>query len=156
MDYGYGSYDALSPLFSFGCVCFVFLAGLAVAIFILYQVFRCYEAIPVEHRLLEPWQVWLQLIPLFGLVWQFFVYPRLGRSFRSYFRSRGTEIGDGLEQLGIWASVVSCCVIIPCVGWLFGLAHLVLLIIFLVKALDLRRRVLEDVLVGPHAPPVRF
>ena len=41
---------------------------------------------------MEPAMVFLLLIPCFGLVWNFFLYPRLSRSFQKYFQSVGDTV----------------------------------------------------------------
>ena len=72
-----------------------FLIGMAIYAALLYLVFICFKRIPIEHRQMEPWQVWLLLIPLFNLVWNFFVYPKLAKSFQSYFAAQGrADVGD--------------------------------------------------------------
>ena len=124
-------------------VAFIALAiGLAIAIVLLYLVYSCFVRIPARHRQMEPWQVWLLLIPLFNLVWNFFVYPRLAKSYRSYFTEQGrTDVGDCGEQIGLWFAICSVLCVIPCVNYLAGPAALILLIIFLVKALTFKGQI---------------
>ncbi len=92
-------------------------------------------AVPLEDRQrLAPGQVCLLVIPLFNLVWNFFVFPRIADSFRNHFERTGQPLpGDYGRGLGIAFSVLLPCVIIPCLGPLCGLAALVLLILLLVK-----------------------
>lgn len=127
-----------------------FLIGLAIAVVLLYLIFSCFQRIPPQHRQMEPWQVWLLLIPLFNLVWNFFVYPKLARSYQSYFTEQGrTDLGDCGEQLGLWYAICAAAAtvvgIIPCLGMILGpvagIAALVLWIIFLVKALTLKGQI---------------
>ena len=126
---------------------------LAITIVICYLVYSCFQRIPGQHRQMEPWQVWLCLIPYFGLVWNFFVYPKLAKSYQSYFAEQGrTDVGDCGEKIGLWfaisAAVAGVAGIIPCIGIIAVLialpAALVLLIIFLVKALGLKRQIPEQ------------
>ena len=123
--------------------------GIALAVMILINVFVCwllqraYASIPAEHRQMEPAMVWLLLIPCFNLIWNFMVFPKLGRSFRAYFESKGdTSHGDSGEKMGLWYAICTVCSIIPCVGYVAGPASLVLLIICLIKFSDLRNRVI--------------
>jgi hypothetical protein len=52
-----------------------------------------------ENRRIAPGLVWLQLVPLFGQVWQFFVISKISRSIRSELESpRGDSI-LGLEDV---------------------------------------------------------
>jgi len=123
----------------------VLLIVLVVYIVVCYLVFSCFQRIPSQHRQMEPWQAWLLLIPLFNIVWNFFVFPGLARSYQSYFAERGrTDVGDCGEKIGLWFAI--CCVAsyIPCLNYVAGPASLVLLIIFLVKALNLKGQIPEQ------------
>jgi hypothetical protein len=84
---------------------------------------------------MEPGLVWLLLIPVFNLVWIFFVVLKIPESYQSLFYSRGrTDVGDAGRGLGlayaICAVVSMGCSIIPCIGGIPALATLVLLILF--------------------------
>ena len=95
------------------------LIGFAIGIAILYLVFSCYQ--------------------LFNLVWVFFVFPKLGKSYQSYFAEQGrTDLGDCGEKIGLWYAICAVLGCIPCVNYIAGPAALVLLIVFLVKALTLK------------------
>lgn len=129
------------------------LVGLAIHAVFLYLVYGCFQRIPPQHRQMEPWQVWLCLIPFFGLVWNFFVYPKLAKSYQSYFAEQGrTDVGDCGEKIGLWfsisAAVAGVVGIIPCIGiiavLIAGPAALVLWIIFIVKALGLKGQIPEQ------------
>jgi hypothetical protein len=98
--------------------------------------------LPEHCREMQPWQVWLMMIPCFDLVWTFFVSQRVSQSFRNYFAETGrTEFGDCGAQIGLWWSICLACSIIPCVNYIAGPAQLVLLIIFLVKIWGLKAEV---------------
>ena len=116
-----------------------FVVGLAISIVVLYLLYSCFERIPLPHRQMESWQVWLLLIPCFNLVWNFFVYPKLARSYQTYFAEQGrTEFGDCGEQIGLWFAICAVAACVPFVNYIAGPAALVLFIIFLVKALTLK------------------
>jgi hypothetical protein len=104
----------------------------------------CFRRIPAEHRRLEPGLVWLLLIPCFGWIWNFFVYPRLAQSYQSYFRSIGkNDFGDCGAGLG-WAyagCALGLLIPFPLVPFGMGLAALVLLVLFLVKATQLKNQI---------------
>ena len=128
-------------LFMVGVICLV---SLAIGIVILYLIFSCYQRIPERHRQMGPWQVWLTLIPLFGIVWIFFVFPKLGKSYQSYFAEQGrTDVGDCGEKVGLWYAICVALSCIPCVNYIAGPAALILLIIFLVKVLTLKGQIPE-------------
>lgn len=119
--------------------------GILINVFVCWLLSRAFESIPREHRRMEPGMVWLLLIPCFSLVWNFFVFPKLAQSFRAAFEARGQMAnGDCGERLAWWTA--GCCAagIIPCLGYAASLAYLVLLILFLVKANDLRDQMIPQ------------
>lgn len=118
--------------------------ALAINILICALVYGCFKRIPLEHRKMEPGLVWLLLVPLVPLVWNFFVFLRLPESFASYFRSVGrTDVGDCGRGLGLWYAICAVAAIVPCVNYAAGPAALVLLIIFLVKVMGLKKQIPE-------------
>lgn len=117
------------------------LAIMAVVCFLLYT---CFKRIPPQHRKMEPSLVWLLLIPLFNLVWNFFVFLRLPESYNSYFATVGQpNRADTLRTIGLVFAIVAACSIVPCINVLAGPAALVLLIIFLVQAWSLKNEIPE-------------
>ena len=97
--------------------------------------------------------IFLLLIPLFNLVWSFFVFQRIPASFKSYFDARGqTDVGDCGKGIGLWLAICMVSSMVPCVNYVAGPASLVLLIIFLIKAFELRGKVMADTGAPPAAP----
>jgi hypothetical protein len=94
-----------------------------------------------ENREMEPGLVWLNLIPIFNLGWQFFTIIKLTNSVRREYVSRGRpEPYDGFGfNLGIAYCICECCGIIPFFGILAGLAGLVLWIMYWVKIAGYKR-----------------
>ena len=120
------------------------LIGIAINCFICYLLDQCYRRIPPQFRKQEPGMVWLLLIPCFSIIWNFFVYPPLSRSFKAYFDSiNRTDVGDCQEGIGLAYSVCAAVSIIPFLGCLTGIPALVLLIIFLIKTNDLKNQITE-------------
>lgn len=130
----------------FGVIGAAFLAALAIYVFVCWVLSGCFKRIPPPHRKLEPGLVWLLLIPCFFLVWNFFVFPRLAQSYRSYFASVGrTDVGDCGEGIA-WAFAI--CAAVSCLPIFFLgipalIAAIVLLILFLVKATSLKNLIAE-------------
>lgn len=115
------------------------LIGLAVHAVVCYLLFVLQKAIPKQHQRIEPPMIWLLVIPLFNLVWNFFVYQQIADSYTSVFASRGQPQRGGAErQLGLAFSICAACSVVPCLGALAALAALVLLIIYLVKMFALK------------------
>jgi len=96
---------------------------------------KCLQAVPPEFRKQEPGKVWLLFIPLFNLIWIFFVFPKIAESFKAYFDSAGrTDVGDCGRGLAL-AYCIS--IFIPCVNIL----SLILLIVVLVKFNGLKNQI---------------
>ena len=121
---------------------YFFLFGLAVNILVVFLLYSDFERIPRNFRKLEPGLVWLLLIPCFNVVWNFFVIPRLTESFKAYFDSIGdTSVGDCGRVLGFGYAISTASSAIPFVSCLTGIVSLVLMILFLVKANELKNRI---------------
>ncbi len=135
------------------------LVSLAVPILICWLTYKCLASIPNEFRRQEPAMAWLLLIPLFNIVWMFFVFLPLARGYQAYFQSRGrTDVGDCGYKLSHSMCVWTALSLIPLVGWfLFVWVAFVLWIIALVKAWHFKRLIEQDMAVAatPPPPPVR-
>ncbi len=131
--------ELIIGLACYGVVILGFL-GIWIAILLLFS--KSLASLPEQHRLMPPGHVWLLLIPLFNIVWMFFVFTRIPKSFRSYFSSVGrTDVGDCGEQIGLWYCICAVTSAIPCIGIIPGIASLILLIMFIVKVVDLKGKV---------------
>jgi hypothetical protein len=135
------------------------LIAIGIAVFVLYLMYSALNAVPAEHRKMEPSHVWLLLIPLFNLVWIFFVVTRISESYQSLFYSRGrTDIGDAGRGVGLAYAICSVCSIIPCLGLFAALGGLICLILFLVKISGLKSQIPQLAQFGnvPGAFPVGY
>lgn len=113
--------------------------GLAILGLICYLLYTLQQAVPPEHRRIQPGQIWLLLIPLFNLFWIFIVFLRIPESYQSAFAARGMpHLGATEKSIGLAYAICAVCSIIPCLGLFAALASLVLLIIFLVKMFGLK------------------
>jgi len=114
--------------------------GILIAIILILQ--SVFKRIPPEHREMEPGMVWLLLIPCFNVVWNFFVYPKLSNSLKSYFNSIGrVDVSDCGAGLGLAYAVLAAVSIIPYLNCLTGPACLIVLIIYLVKVTGLKNQI---------------
>jgi hypothetical protein len=121
---------------------YIILITTGISIFVCWLLYSCFERIPKQFHVRESWMVWLLLIPLFNLVWIFFIYPALATSYKNYFNSIGrTDVGDCGYSIALVYCICACCGVVPYIGILPGIAALVLLIVFLVKAWDLRSQI---------------
>ena len=117
--------------------------GIAIMAVIAWLFIGHYKVISAEHRKMEPGKVWLLVIPLFNLYWIFPVMLGLSDSYKAAFAAKGrTDVGDCARQLGLFACIAYVCSVVPCVQYLAAPAALVLLIIYLVKASELRTKLL--------------
>lgn len=102
----------------------------------------------------DPGMVWLLLIPVFNLIWQFIVVTGIGKSLASEYARRGIPSPEPFpgQSIGLAMCICSCCCIIPILGILAGLAYLVLWIIYWIKIAEFSR-VLDMPPVPVAAPP---
>jgi hypothetical protein len=56
------------------------------------------KAIKPQNRTIQPGEVWLQLIPLFSLVWKFIVVSRIADSIRNEINDRNTNSFLGIAD----------------------------------------------------------
>ena len=88
--------------------------GLVIQCFFLNTLSKCFKEIAPRNRSMEPGQVWLCLIPLFGTVWIFITVLRLAESLEKEYRSRGLSgDGDFGKQNGLIylvLSLIGCCI----------------------------------------------
>jgi len=134
--------EAIAGMVVLGAIAIGTIIGLAINVVVCALLHNLYKAVPEEHRELRPGLVWLLLIPLFNLVWNFFAFPKLSKSYQNWFESRGdTSAGTCNSGLALAYAILAACMLlafIPCVGPVVGLAGLVVLIIYLVKMFGLK------------------
>ena len=71
-----------------------------------------------SNRRLKPGLVWLQVVPVFGALWQFIVVRALGRSLRDEVRSRGWPVSKGSHRwLGISKATVDALALAHVLGF---------------------------------------
>ena len=74
-----------------------------------------------ENRRINPWEVWLQLIPLYNIVWQFFVVRRIAASIENELNSPVDDSILGIEskiyQLPTYTPGLLTCIFI-CIGYI--------------------------------------
>ena len=100
--------------------------------------------ISIKNRRMQPGQVWLSLIPLFGLVWQFIMVSRIADSLRAEFDDRQIQIAELRPgySVGLAYCVLFTCSIIPVLGFLTSIAGLICWIIYWVKTSDFRQKLI--------------
>lgn len=117
---------------------FIILA-LIPGIFYLLTLQSTLKSISPQNRKMPPGNVWLLLIPLFNLVWHFVVVIKIAASIRAEADLKNiSEIPDPKPayNIGMAASILFCCNIIPGINRLTGIAGLICWIIYWVKVND--------------------
>jgi ABC-type bacteriocin/lantibiotic exporter with double-glycine peptidase domain len=74
------------------------------------------DRVPPEHRQQNPGLAFLLVIPVFSVIWAFFVYPKISDSLRSYFVSQGEDPGDCGRSIALATCICSACTIVPILG----------------------------------------
>jgi hypothetical protein len=94
-----------------------------------------------QARTTSPESVWLMLIPLFNLVYQFILVINVAKSLGNEFARRGIASADPEpgKSLGIAMCVLSVCGLIPWLGRAAAFAGLFCWILYWVRVSDLSR-----------------
>jgi hypothetical protein len=123
----------LEELLLLGLVCGALL--LVPAIFYLLTLQRALERCAPESRTMPPGQVWLLLIPLFNVVWQFIVVNSIAASLRNEFARRTIPLAEAEpgKSVGLVLCVASVAGIVPLLNILAGPVSLVCWILYWVK-----------------------
>ena len=132
----------------------VFVLLLLPFIFFLIAQQNTLKNIQLQHRKMNPGEVWLQLIPIFGLVWQFIVVTRISESIRrelstNTFSFENNAAYDDFDSpkptysMGIAYCVLFCCSIIPLIGAIIALAGLVCWIIYWVQLSEMKNKLVQ-------------
>jgi len=143
---------------------FVWVFLLPMAIFLIPYIFfirtqySTLEAIQPENRFMKPFEVWLQLIPVFGLLWQFVVVGRIADSIQRQYQEHkessflGIGTGDLQEMIqervtyttGFSYSVLLILSFIPVIGFIIGIPMLILWITYWRQLIKHRDNILES------------
>ena len=128
--------NALAAMLGGGCLIFVLLGlviGIAIVIFYILTMQKALNLAGERHQKMQPGMVWLMLIPLFNLVWHFFVVKNVSESIKSWAAERGAKVDDAGYTVGLIACIAQCCGIVPVVNILAGPVGFVCMIIWWVK-----------------------
>lgn len=122
----------------------VLFAVLAVMLFVIWLIYGAIRSVPPQYRFIQPWVVWLMIIPVVGQVVAFLVAIQVPQSFRYYFGATGRpQPGDYGFGVGLTWAICNIAIIIPVLGTLAFIAGLVCLILFLVKITSLKRALMS-------------
>jgi hypothetical protein len=104
-------------------------------IFYLISLQKTLNEVSNENRKMQPNLVWLVLIPIFGLIWQFIVVNGIASSLQDEFKKRNIKVSEEKpgHTIGLTYCILFCCSIIPLIGVIAGMAGFVCWIIYWVK-----------------------
>lgn len=128
------------------------IAMLIVAFLFLWSQQKLLSAIQPGNREMSPGSVWLQLIPVFGIVYQFIVVSRISNSIVNEIESRATDSvilpemsmssdKRPLYGVGITYCVLFCCGVFPVIGGIFSLAGFICMIVYWTQLASYRRQI---------------
>lgn len=129
---------------------FIVLAFIALSVFplvfYLLTLQRTLKEISTENRKMPPEQVWLSIIPVFGIVWQFFIVSRLSDSLALELAKRNVyaEERRPAYNIGIAYCILISAVIIPYINILASLGGLVCWVLYWLKVNDYRMLLREN------------
>ncbi len=111
------------------------LIGLVIAIFYLLTLSRTLAFCAPHNRTIQPGQVWLMLIPIFGIIWNFIMVNRIADTLANEFRMRNIPSNEQRPgyQVGITMAICGAVGIIPYLGSIAGIVQLIMWIIYWVK-----------------------
>jgi heme/copper-type cytochrome/quinol oxidase subunit 2 len=108
--------------------------SLAITIFFILTLQKALNRCSPENRAMQPGMIWLMLIPLFNIVWIFFVVINISKSLSAEFTKRGIASDpEPGKTLGLAYAILAICSAIPLVGFLAGIGCLVCFIMYWVK-----------------------
>jgi hypothetical protein len=105
-----------------GLVCVVFAVVIVIWVFYFLTLQRALSRVAPHNRLMEPGMVWLGLIPIFNVIWNFFIVTRVPDSLRNEFKDQGRDdFSDYGRGIGLTYAVLVA-VSFP-LSWIANLAN---------------------------------
>ena len=103
---------------------------------------RALARVPPQYRLMSPGLAYLCLIPLFGIIWIYFVVSRTSRSLEGYYRAwHRHDVGDCGRGLGLAWAILTSCLVVPILNYLAWIPWLVCMILYLARINDLKNQI---------------
>ena len=141
-----------------GIVVLVFIGYLTTLIFFLIAQQNTLKSIRPYNRKMQPGEVWLQLIPVFNLVWQFIVVGRISDSIRNEINDRNLNSFLGIADpvfandltrrptydIGLTFCILSLCGCIPLLGGIASFAGIVCWIIYWTQIVSYKNKFLKN------------
>ena len=139
-------------------VALIFIGYLAALIFFLIAQQNTLKSIKPHNRKMQPGEVWLQLIPVFNLIWQFIVVGRISDSIRNEINDRNLNSFLGIADpvfandhtrrptydIGLTYCILSLCGCIPLLGGIASLAGIVCWIVYWTQIVSYKNKFLRS------------
>ena len=105
------------------------------------------EAISFENRKMPLSNVWLLLIPLFNLVWHFFVVNALADSIKAEAEAKNIRLDESRPgyDVGLAMCILHCCSVIPVIGVFATIGGLICWIVYWVKIAGYKNTLQVDI-----------
>ena len=128
----------------FVLVIILIVALLIPAILYLISLQNTLNAVSPANRKTQPGNVWLMLIPVFNIVWNFLLVGYIADSLKAEFASRNQPVAEVRPgyTIGLWMCILNCCSFIPVVNIFTGIGSLVCWIIYWVKIVEYKNMLL--------------
>lgn len=112
--------------------------GLIPQIFYLLTLSKAIRLCAPHNRRMEPGQVWMIFIPIYGIVWRFMMIGHIADTLAEEFRQRNIPCNEPRPgyNLGLTYAILMLCGVIPFLGGLAALGGLVCWIMYWVKIAD--------------------
>lgn len=119
----------------------ILVISLIVGVLFLLNLHRLLDAIKPANRTMEPGLVWLNLIPIFNLGWLFYTVIKISEALGAELAERGLDNPDeGGKVLGLVMAGTVVGGLIPLLGGISSLAALVVGIIYWIKMVEYRKK----------------
>lgn len=119
----------------------ILVISLIIGVLFLLNLHRLLDAIKPENRAMEPGLVWLNFIPIFNLGWLFYTVIKISESLGAELAERGLDNPDeGGKVLGLVLAGTVVGGLIPLLGGISSLAALVVGIIYWIKMVEYRKK----------------
>jgi len=104
------------------------------------------KEISSENRKMPPEHVWLSLVPLFGIIWQYFIVARMADSLYLECKKRNIYLSENRPgyNIGIAYCILITASIVPMLGFLAVLGGGVCWVLYWIKISEYRSRLREN------------
>lgn len=120
--------------------------GLVPVILYLINLQKTLEQVSPELRRMNPGQVWLILIPIFGIIWNFIMIGHIADSLAAEYRKRNIPQSDPRPtyQTGLVMAICQACGWIPVIGGLAAIVYLIFWIMYWVKTAEHKKYLMAN------------